>query len=86
MKFAAADNQKLSNGQTRKVRTRLQDDQVGHDPHPMELQSVPLWPALVHLRVRQVQAQGMPALHRQSIGTCSHCTEAGPLTDSSTGS
>ncbi|SMQ54851.1 unnamed protein product [Zymoseptoria tritici ST99CH_1A5] len=52
-------------GQTRKVRALLQDDQIRHDSHSLELQHVPLGTTLVHLRVRQVQAQDLPDLHRK---------------------
>ena len=58
-----------SNGEAREVRTYVQDDQVRYDLDPLELQLVPLRPALVHLRVRQVQDQDLPAMHSKGIGS-----------------
>lgn len=56
-----------SDGQAWKVRARLQDDQVRHDTHPLELQPLPLWPALVHLRVLKVQIQVLPTMHSKGV-------------------
>lgn len=60
-------NHHVQNGQTRKVRTHLQDDQIRYDTHPLELQHVPFGATLVHLRVRKVQAEDLPAMHSESI-------------------
>ncbi|TKA45828.1 hypothetical protein B0A54_03513 [Friedmanniomyces endolithicus] len=55
------------NGETRKMRARLQDHQVGHHLDPVELQQMPLRAPLVHLRVRQMQDQDLSAMHGEGM-------------------
>ena len=56
------------------MRARIQDHQVGHYAHSLELQHVPQWATLVHLRVRQVQTEDLQAMHRKSLSEFSLTT------------
>lgn len=47
----------------------LPDHKIRHVPHPLELQHVPIRPALVHLRVQLLQAQNLSSLYLQSLTT-----------------
>lgn len=49
------------------MRTRIQDDQIRYDTHPMELQYVSLRSALVYLRMPKVQVEDVSAMRDQSI-------------------
>jgi hypothetical protein len=55
-------------GKAWQMRACFQDDQGRHDTHPVELQHLPFWTALVHVRMRQVQTEDMPAMHCESLG------------------
>lgn len=58
---------RIVDGQARKVRARLQDDQIRYNIDPLELQHVPLGPTLVYLRVCEVQAEDLPSVHCKGI-------------------
>ncbi len=49
------------------LRSLLLNHQVRHQPHHLDLQLVPQRSPLVYLRVRILQAQGLPRLHLQII-------------------
>ena len=55
------------NGNPRLLRTPLQVNQVGHDHHHVELQSLPFWSSLGHLRVHKVQNQTLSKVHDQDL-------------------
>ena len=46
-----------NNGSSRPMRALLQNDQVRHNPHSLELQYVPLRASLVHLRMSALQVE-----------------------------
>ena len=55
------------NGSSRPMRALLQNDQVRHNPHSLELQYVPLRAPLVHLRMPALQVEDVQAVHVQGL-------------------
>ena len=55
------------NGSSRPMRALLQNDQVRHNPHSLELQHVPLRAPLVHLRMPALQVEDVQAVHVQGL-------------------
>jgi len=49
------------------LRPLVQDHQIRKYADPMDLQHVPLGPALVHLRMQVLQAEDVPSLHLQRL-------------------
>ena len=56
-----------NNGSSRPMRALLQNDQVRHNPHSLELQHVPLRAPLVHLRMSALQVEDVQAMHVQGL-------------------